>query len=547
MSTKTINTKLYIETFLKIRDKTGNLIPLILNRPQERLYNIIKQQKQERKPVRVIALKSRQVGFSTLTEAIFFKEAATKKFVTNGIITHIDRATTNLFDMTKLMYDCLDNSMRPSILHSNAKELLFDNEDGTGLKSKVICMTAGSKFGGRSSTFNNLHISELAWWNCDKKKTLNGLLQAVPYDPNSMVIIESTANGYDYFKELWDKAVKGENDFIPLFIGWNEMEEYQIPYDGFKLTKEEIELKRRYSLTNEQIAWRRWCIENNCGGDIELFHQEYPISPEEAFLTTGRCVFERNKILKRLEEIKEPIKIGYFSYDYQNEHVYNVHWVDDKNGCIQIYEEVKEGYPYVLGGDTAGTGEDYFTAQVLDNTTGNQVAKYRDQTTEFEYTLQIYCLGMYYNNALAGLEVNYSTYPVNKLYEIGYTNQFLRENGADNLTYKLTDKIGFNTNMATRPVIIAELVQILKESIELINDYDTLKEALTFIKNKNGRAEAEQGYHDDLIMALAIAYRIRSQQTYVIQKDNSGNLICLPFALQTKEEITESEENYMEW
>ena len=83
-------------------------------------------------------------------------------------------------------------------------------------------MTAGSGGVGRSYTFTNLHISELAFWPGNKKETMTGLLQAVPNLPDTMIIVESTANGFEYFKEIWDKAVKGENDFVPLFVGWNE-------------------------------------------------------------------------------------------------------------------------------------------------------------------------------------------------------------------------------------------------------------------------------------------------------------------------------------
>ena len=217
-----INTKQYIEKYIKIRNKAGKIIDFKLNSPQQRLYDVIKEQKQQNKPVRVLILKARQLGFSTVTGSILFKETTTKFNVNTGIITHLDEATTNLFNMSKLMYDNLPKEMQPSIKNSNAKELIFNNDKGTGLNSKIRCMTAGSSGVGRSYTYTNLHISELAFWPGDKKETMTGLLQAVPNLPGTMIIIESTANGFDYFKEMWDKAVAGENDFVPLFVGWNE-------------------------------------------------------------------------------------------------------------------------------------------------------------------------------------------------------------------------------------------------------------------------------------------------------------------------------------
>ena len=509
-----INTKKYIEEYVKIRDKKSKIIPLRLNEPQLKYYNVIKELKKQRKPVRIIILKARQMGFSTETEAIFFKETVTKPNVNTAIVAHKEDSTTNLFNMSKLMYDQLPEAIKPDKKASNAKELVFDKENGTGLKSKIKCFTAGGSGIGRSDTLNNLHLSELAFWTGDKKETLTGLLQAVPNDPDTMIVIESTANGYEYFKELWDDAVDGKNDFVPLFIGWNELQEYKMTYTGFELTKEEKELQKRYGLTLDQLTWRRWCIANNCGNDVEQFRQEYPINPEEAFISTGKCYFNKEKIVKRIQEVKDikPVQQGYFDFEYNGLKITKIKWVEDKEGAIKIYEKPKKYYPYVLAGDTAGEGSDYFIGQVLDNTDGSQVAVLRQELDEISYTRQMYCLGMYYNKALIGIEANYSTFPIQELERLKYPNQYVRVK-EDKYTKKTEKSYGFKTTTVSRPRILGQLQAIIKESIELLVDIDTLKEGLTFIKNEKGRAEAQVGYHDDLIMALAIAYDIRSQQS----------------------------------
>ena len=541
----TINTKKYIETYLKIRDKAGNIIDLILNAPQMKLYNVIKKQKQEGKPVRIVILKARQMGFSTAVEGILFKETATKFNVNTGIITHQDEATTNLFNMSKRMYDYLPAEMKPSLKASNAKELVFDNEAGTGLKSKFKCMTAGGKGVGRSDTFNNLHISEYAFWPGDKKATLIGLLQAVPNLDNTMIIIESTANGYEDFKEIWDKAVRGENDFYPLFVGWNELTEYSMKYTGFKLTEEEQKLKEKFNLTNDQLEWRRWCIKNNCNGDIEQFKQEYPIMPEEAFISTGNCFFNKEIVINRIKQIegKKPLKQGYFTYQLENNTISNLEWENDDKGYIKIFEDVKEGHPYVLGGDTAGEGSDNFTGLVIDNSNGKQVATLKRKLDEDEYSRQMYCLGIYYNTALVGIENNYSTYPTKKLQEYNYPKMFIREI-EDNIAEKVVDKYGFITNKATRPIILSILKEVFRDNIEWINDIDILREALVFIRNDKGRAEAQIGEHDDLIMGLAITYYIRNQQDFVVIEEKKDKPIELPFELRTEEIETDG---VMEW
>lgn len=530
-----INTKQYIEKYIKIRDKSGKIINLQFNEPQQRLYDIIKEQKLKNKPVRIVILKARQLGFSTIAESILFKETTTKFNVNTGIITHQDEATKNLFNMSKLMYECLPQEMKPAKKASNAQELIFDNDKGTGLKSKIRCMTAGSQGVGRSYTYDNLHVSELAFWPGNKKTTMTGLLQAVPNLPSTIIIIESTANGFEYFKEIWDGAVAGENDFIPLFVGWNELKDYQMPYTGFELTSEEIQLQRDYNLSLEQLTWRRWCIRNNCSNDIEQFKQEYPITPEEAFISTGACYFNKEIIIGRINKIKniKPLRKGYFSYSINGNKISDIEFIDDDKGYIDIYEEPKDGHPYVLGGDTAGDGSDYFTGLVIDNSNSKQIAKLRhNKIDEDEYSRQIYCLGTYYNNALVGLENNYSTYPTKKLKEYDYPKMYIRE-VEDNIPEVIQDKYGFLTTKATRPIILAMLKEIFRDNISYINDLDVLYEGLVFIKNEKGRAEAEQGKHDDLIMGLAITYYIRTQQSFIVEKIEKEEKIKLPFALQT--------------
>ena len=128
----------------------------------------------------------------------------------------------------------------------------------------------------------------------------------------------------------------------------------------------------------------------------------------------------------------------------------------------------------------------------------------------------MYCLGHYYNYALIGIEANFSTYPIKELEKLGYDNQFYRQK-EDSITNKPILSYGFKTTSITRPLIISELVKIMREEIELINDKDTLNEAMTFIRNEKGRPEAQQGYHDDLIMALAIAYYILEQLSEIAQ------------------------------
>lgn len=504
------------------------IVPFKLNKPQQRLYDAIRTQSQAGKPIRMIVLKARQMGFSTLTEAIIFKNCATKKNIKAGIVAHELSATNNLFEMFKRYYHNLPDALKPEMLKSNAKELVFNNRDSTGLDSCIQLFTAESRDGlGRSGTFNLLHLSEYAFWK-DQKTTLTALLQTVPDDANSIVIIESTANGFDEFQERWQKAVSGESEYIPVFCAWHELEEYtKEPPEDFVLTAEELSLKSLYNLTDGQIYWRRTKIATTFNGDVDQFKQEYPASPDEAFIATGACVFNKALIIQRLAELRkvEPLKIGRFEYDKEHisrevAKITNIRWVDDENGDIQIYElpEVNDKgqkKPYALGGDTAGDGSDYFTAKVIDNITQKSVATYRRQRIDDDlYADQMYCLGMYYNEAIIGIETNFSVAPTNELERLGYKNLYIREQ-VDDISKKIIKKYGFNTNRITRPQIIANFKALFRECPEIESDKETLREMITFIRHDDGKESAMDGKHDDLVMADCIAHFIGKQGSFV--------------------------------
>lgn len=519
-----LNCREYIEHFLRIRTKDGEVRPLIMNPPQRRLYDAIAKQWRAGKPVRIIILKARQMGFSTLTEAVLFWLCATGENKESMIVAHKDEATAAIFRMTKRFYDELPAEVRPRQKASNAQELVFDKParsgDGVrGLGSRIRCATAGGKGVGRGFTLSGLHLSEYAFWPGDKNETYTGLAQTIPDKAGTVIIIESTANGYDDFKHKWDMAVdaerEGSDGFLPVFFAWFEMPEYRrTPLPNFVRTEEEQKLAETFGLDDEQLAWRRWAIAENCGGDIELFHQEYPCTPDEAFISTGRCVFDKAAvILRREQKRKAEWERGLFRVERDiTGRIIGYEFVRDDKGPLRIWKHPEKGVPYVIGGDTAGTGSDSFVGQVLDNTTGEQVAVLQHQFGEREYAEQMFALGSYYNEALIGIETNYSTYPEMALEELGYKRLYVRER-IDTYTGAVTQAFGFATTSKTRPVIIDGLKDVVLTAPELVNDFDTLGEMLTFVYDEHWRPAAEVGEHDDLVMALAIAHFIRSQQS----------------------------------
>jgi phage terminase large subunit len=236
----------------------------------------------------------------------------------------------------------------------------------------------------------------------------------------------------------------------------------------------------------------------------------------------GRTVFSAKTVQERLSQIPAPESQGYFVYSEDASSIFDIKWVeDDRNPLIKIYHPPREGYPYVIGGDTAGDGSDRFASHVLDNTDHTQCAVLCMTTGEKEYVNQMYCLGKHYNTALIGIEANFSTYPNNELQRLGYPRLYSRE-VLDDYTHRVRQAFGFVTNKLTRNTIIARLIRHVKEDCQKINDRATLEEMLTFVRNEDFRPEAQEGAHDDLVMSLAIALAIGGQQKSVPDERDDG-------------------------
>ena len=299
-----------------------------------------------------------------------------------------------------------------------------------------------------------------------------------------------------------------------------------------------------------------------------MFKQEYPACPEEAFLSTGQCFFDKELIIKRLEEVRKvkPIKQGKFEYEYKiidrdAVEINSFEWINDDRGMITIHEEpevkkdsagnIRAKKPYAIGGDTSGEGSDYYTAKVVDVITGKTVATLRVQKTYDDlYAHQIYCLGKYYNDAIVGIEVNFSVVPTVELERLSYPNLYLRER-FDTLDKTTQAKHGFQTNVSTRRNILSNLKNIHRENYQLECDAETLREMLYFVVNANGKAEAIEGKHDDLVMALAIAHQVATQSLAVWEDSNYKPVDEFRrfFNLDDEEQYASYEEagGYMEW
>lgn len=267
----------YAPRCLKIRTKSGAIEPLRLNDAQRYLHTKLEEQKAKTGKVRALTLKGRQQGCSTYTEGRFFHRVTHRPGTRAFILTHLDDATNNLFGMAKRFYEHCPEVVRPVMAASNAKELVF-----SALDSGYKVGTAGSKGTGRGETIQCFHGSEIAYWP-NAATHVAGALQAVPDEPGTEIILESTSAGRQgLFYEMCAAAMRGNGEYILVFIPWFWQREYRKPVpDSFELTSDDISYQKAHLLHVTQMAWRRAKIVELNG--VHNFRREYPATPEEAF------------------------------------------------------------------------------------------------------------------------------------------------------------------------------------------------------------------------------------------------------------------------
>lgn len=299
----------YAEKCLRIRTKSGEIVPLKFNRAQKYIHGQLEAQRAKTGRVRALILKGRQQGCSTYVGARFYHRTSHRRGFRTFILTHEDAATQNLFEMVNRYHDHCPALVRPSTGTANAKELLFDRLD-SGYK----VATAGTKGVGRSSTIQLFHGSEVAFWpHADTHAA--GVLQALADADGTEDIEESTANGIGgLFHQKWRDAESGISQYIAIFVPWYWQEEYRkrVPAD-FALDEEEREYADLYKLDNEQMAWRRAKIVEL--KDPILFKQEYPATAAEAFQMSGHDSYIPPALIARARKGKHaesgPLVIGF--------------------------------------------------------------------------------------------------------------------------------------------------------------------------------------------------------------------------------------------
>jgi len=517
----------FAEECLSVQDKQGRVIPYTFAPAPEKLLLAVEDLRAKRRPIRIIYLKARQVFVSTATAARFFHEIPFNAGQKGMVVAHDLDAAAEIFGYYKHFQDTYQPFRGviglPKLKQDNRGILRWAN------KSYIKVSTANNVRKGRAFSLRYLHLSEFAFWR-DARTLMAALMQSVPDDPETMVVVESTANGIgNEFYQLWQRANDpvGECEWTAIFCGWWEHPEYRraldVPADQFQrsLTDEEYELAERYGLSLEQLHWRRWCIRNKCDNNPDTFRQEYPGCPEEAFLFSGRPRFSHQH-LARMPIIRDA-PVGELEEVALGPKTHIQFMPKERGGVVTLYKKPGRERLYVIGVDVAegidavgpqavgASDRDYTVCSVLDRDTGEQVCKLRARLEPSPAGVYLALLARWYNWAFVVPEANGAGLALlTELQHQGYPPALIyhRQPQPDDLyapeAHNVLSHLGWLTTTVTRLQLVSKLDTAIRELAVVIRDPNTLAECRTFVVHPSGKPAAQAGCHDDEVFALGL-------------------------------------------
>lgn len=504
---------------LKILTKERGLqrIGDVINHAQLDFLDEVERQINENGMVRIVVLKARQLGISTIIEAILFVLSMLYENYQSLIISHESDSAEHILGMTKRYWETYPFQDYHVEKYSARKQLSWSD-----LNSNLVIATAKNTGAGRSKTLHALHASEVAFWDKPEELT-TGLRQAIPSFGLTAIIYESTANGVgNFFHQTWVDAESGQSEFSPKFYPWHKHPEYVASYIPTherrkyqKLTNldEDEIILRSMKVSDGRLLWRRWAIKNLCRNSVDVFKQEYPATATESFLTTGRNVFRLPDLLQHYVPMKA--KQGFLERVNGR-----VEFRESHRGPLKVYRmpsKDKNWGVYQVGGDpTHTTVGDAACAQVINRRTLEQCATFRKHTDPVAFGREMALLGEFYHFAQLAPEKEGPGYAtVGVLLGMGYPNVFESQK-VDKTPGKVNhDVFGWGTNATTKHLVISRMVDLLGQSLQningsifglLIHDEDTFNEMKNYVVDETGHFMNGNGSKfDDTVMGLGIA------------------------------------------
>jgi hypothetical protein len=451
--------------------------------------------------------------------------------------------------MGRLMWDSIPDEadLKPKLVGRRKQRLLeFSNH------SWYQSDSAKEFESGRGLTLHSLHVSEVAFF-ADAQRKLTGLLQAVPNEPGTLIVLESTANGANYFKDLWDSAAAGESDYIAFFSPWfhetayqrrfaneAELEDFRARVGEGSVGEDEPDLQAQ-GLSLEQLHWRRWVIRNNFAGDLDRFKQEFPASPAEAFMTSGRLVFGVSMVRRAQQAAEKAAKpesgtlepTGLVTRRSRGVLVevptgveFKPRPIDDDRRPGWLVWEHPGDHPadepagqYIIGVDASGGDERngvaaYHAVEVVNHRTKVQAAEYRSRIDPDQLAFEIYLACLYFNQPWAAVEVTGSWGgPAARRLKFDFRYPFTYQRPALEAAHLRTeDRLGWDTNRVSKAHLESGAMELLREDTHGIRSKGLALEIGWYVRDPRNRSGPEPGKWSDRLMAWMIAQEVAREK-----------------------------------
>lgn len=559
--------------YVYIKNKGGGDDVLFrLTRPQRRFVERLERLRKAGKPIRIILLKARQWGGSTTSQIYMaWLQLILKVGLNSLIIAHQGAGSDEIKDM----FDRMIKAYPVDMLH-RLGEAYSENEPklvGVGKSGSIHRVpqrncnikigTAERPDSCRGGDYNLVHLSEVGLWKVTDGKRPEDIVRSacsgVLLRPYTMIVYESTANGTgNFFQREYDDAKNGKSQFEAMFVSWFDIEQYSIKFSSEE-EKRHFAIRLYLNRENDNVSstreesgkyiwwlWERgatleainWYMQERAKyAEHGLMASEFPSDDVEAFVHSGATVFDKYKVEKMKPTCKPPKYIGevYTDTNEGKDALKNLHFVDDKQGSLHIWELPEEDGEeividrYITVVDVGGRSNkaDWSVIVVFDRlfmAEGGKpvvVAQWYGHIDIDLLAWKAAQIAAFYNNSLLVIESNtlethdkerevdgdQSHFILNQIKDI-YPNLYARKQSEEDIREGLPLKYGFHTNVATKPMIISTLIKVIRESLYVERDVRCLDEYLCYEKKQNGAFGAITGKHDDLLMTRAIGLHI---------------------------------------
>lgn len=555
--------------FVYIKNKGGGDDVLFkLTRPQRRFVARLEELRLAERPIRIILLKARQWGGSTVSQLYMAWLMLVHKVGLNSlIIAHQGTATDEIKDM----FDRMIKRYPVGLLYelgasydNNEPKMVAVGKSGAIFRvpqrnCKVKLGTAERPDSCRGGDYNLVHCSEVGIWKKTDGKSPEDIVRSacsgILLEPYTMIVYESTANGTgNFFQREYDAAKRGQSQFEAMFVSWFDIEKYSMPIDdlvAFAIHLYENRNNENENSTREESGRYLWWLWN-MGATLEGINwyikerakyndhgqmaSEYPSDDIEAFVHSGARVFDKYKVEALRPACRPPRYIGdvYADADEGEDALRNIRFAEDHQGMLWIWalpeidEQVEIANRYLTIVDIGGRWKkaDWSVIVVfdrlfmMDGGKPSVVAQWYGHIDMDRLAWKAAQVAAFYDNALLVIESNtaetkdknrnvdgdQSFYILNQIKGV-YNNMYARKQSEDDIINKVPRKYGFHTNVSTKPMIISTLVKVVREAMYVERDVRCLDEYITYEKVGSSFG-AIPGKHDDLLMTRAIGMHI---------------------------------------